>query len=109
MENEIRFVWYTDRFAEMRASIELLLDSPAKYLDSELTAEPTSGKTLYERYAEFRQAFRADFEVYSHRIPSADYSTDQIGGLRREDLIKLDQDIASLELMLLEGPNRARQ
>lgn len=92
--------WYKDRFAEMRLEIKRLLNSEAKYLDSGLTEEATSGRDLYTRYHAFRDKLREEFPHEANHIPKSSYTTDSIGGLRRDDLKSLDCDIKALEVVL---------
>lgn len=100
MGKEMLLEWYRDRFSDMRGTIKQLLNSPAKYLDSELTAEPSSGKTLYGRYRSFCDAFREDFPEDAHRMPTSVYEQDTKGTLRRQDLMDLDQDIRVLQAII---------
>ncbi len=85
--------WYRQTWTAMLEEIARLLSSPAKYLDSRLTEEPTSGKDLYERFGEVCGYVSADFPEWVPYIPIRRYEADEVGSLRRQDLVSLEQDI----------------
>jgi hypothetical protein len=85
--------FYSDELTAMRAEIAGLQRSPAKYLDAVLTAEPTSGIELYERYHNLRDQFRRDFPESASRLPATRYRTSEDGSLQWPDLASLDRDI----------------
>ncbi len=94
--------WHTEKLMAMRAEIEKLLASPAKYLDAALTAEPATGRELYPRYDEIRGKLPSDFQEWVGRFPTGSYETDRIGSLQRKDLASLSRDIDSILRVLTE-------
>ncbi|MBI4463142.1 MAG: hypothetical protein HY647_00425 [Acidobacteria bacterium] len=92
--------WYRDQFAEMHAEIQHLLDLQIHYLDSDRTLETTSTRNIYDRFHDFRERIREEFPNEAQRIPTSMYETDEIGGLRKQDLRNLDRDIRVLEAIV---------
>jgi hypothetical protein len=78
----------------MLAEITKLLDSPAKYLESAQTAEPTSGRELYERWGDLSTRLVEDFPLLN--IKPKSYKPDRIGSLIRTDLVCLSAEIKEL-------------
>jgi hypothetical protein len=77
----------------MRDEVLRLLATPAKYIDSRLGEEPTSGKPLFLRFAEVCDHVRADAPALTPSIPSRNYKPDEAGSFRRNDLVSLLSDI----------------
>jgi hypothetical protein len=78
----------------MLAEITELLGSPAKYLEAAQTAEPTSGRELYERYDNLSARLIEDFPLLSIKLKP--YIPDRIGSLIRADLACLSAEIREL-------------
>jgi hypothetical protein len=78
----------------MLAEITKLLDSPAKYLEAAQTAEPTSGRELYERWDELAPRLIEDFQLLN--IKPTSYRPNRIGSLSRADLARLSGEIKEL-------------
>jgi hypothetical protein len=78
----------------MLAEITKLLDSPAKYLEAAQTAEPTSGRELYERWDDLSARLIEDFPLLNTK--SRSYRPDRIGSLVRTDLACLSAEIKEL-------------
>jgi hypothetical protein len=87
---------YADQLEGMRREIATLLASPAKYLDAALTADPTSGVELYERYDNLRDRLRSEFPEFTERLSTRQYRTTRNGSLQRPDLKSLDREIEVL-------------
>ena len=78
----------------MLAEITKLLDSPAKYLEAARTAEPTSGRELYERWDDLAARLFKHFQLLNTKPKS--YRPDRIGSLSRNDLARLSAEIKEL-------------
>ena len=83
-----------EELKSMRDEVKRVLASPAKYLDAELTAEPSSGRTLFERWDDLCRLTREHFADLNFACKS--YKPDDIGRLRRSDLESLGVEIQAL-------------
>jgi hypothetical protein len=90
--------WHREALARLLARSERLLAIPktARYIDPRLGADPSSGKPLYDEYAEVCDHARSDFPELVDHIPSWEYELSLDGSLRREDLASLHQAIKRL-------------
>ena len=95
--------WYRDRFAEMHADIQHLLDLQISYRDSDRSTEKTSRRNIYDRYHDFRDRLREELPHEVHRIPVSMYAPDEIGSLRERDLKNLISDVKALESILADN------
>ena len=95
--------WYRDRFAEMQADIQHLLDLQISYRDSDKSTEKTSRRNVYDRYHDFRDSLREEFPHEGHRIPVSVYAAGEIGSLRKRDLENLRSDIQTLEAIIADN------
>ena len=80
----------------MRREIAALLASSAKYLDAALTAEPTSGVELYERYDNLCERLRRELPDLTERISRRQHRASDDGSLLRPDLRALDYDLEGI-------------
>jgi hypothetical protein len=78
----------------IRAEITRLLGSPAKYLEAAQTAEPTSGRELFERWDDLSAQLIEDFPLLN--IKPKPYKPDRIGSLIRADLACLSAEVKEL-------------
>ena len=72
------------------------LRSPAKYLDAALTAKPSTGVELYERYDNLCERLRKDFPDISADIPARRYRATCDGSLLRRDLSALIHNLETI-------------
>lgn len=95
--------WYRDRFAEMRAEIQHLLDLEISYRDADGSTDKTSRRNIYDRFHGFRDRLREELPHEANRVPASMYAPDEIGSLRKLDLEKLMSDIKALESILADN------
>jgi hypothetical protein len=96
--------WCRAQLTAMQDEISSLRASPAKYLDAALTAEPSSGVELYERYEKLLDQSRRDFQCWASRFPAETYRADRDGSLRRRDLASLERDIEAFRAVIDSTP-----
>jgi hypothetical protein len=95
---------YRQTISKFRAQTETLFESPAKYLDPELSVEPSTGIRLYDRVRDVRASFVKDFPQLAATLPSMKYqptgSCLPDGSLDRTDLRALMSDLDKFARLL---------
>ena len=94
---------YVKELDGMRHEIAELLASPAQYLDAALTAEPTTGIELYERYLNLRARVSGDLPELIGQTSGRPYQASIDGSLLRPDLQALARDIEALARLIAES------
>ena len=100
--------YYRETADRFRAEAEKLVQSPAKYLDPELSAEPSTGIRLYDRVQRMRAKFVTDFAQRAAPVPPMDYrpTGDSLpdGSLDRNELRMLMTDLDTFVRLLSPPP-----
>lgn len=95
--------FYRDRVRKLKAEVEQLVASPAKYLDVDRSIEPSSGIPLYDRLQRLRADFSKDFPSRSADLPEMKYHLAQGQTLERSDLVTLVRDLMTLGARIPES------
>ena len=90
--------WHRNTLNGSLSEIDILVQKPAKYLDPDLSIEPSTGEYLYERVAKLREHLMVDFPSVSAHIPAMNYKLpdDPGGSLNRDDLRQLRADVLTV-------------
>jgi hypothetical protein len=81
--------FYRQTVSKFRTETEKLIASPAKYIDTELSVEPSTGVRLYDRVREIRASFVKDFPQHADRVPLFSGLSNPNGELDRNELREL--------------------
>lgn len=99
--------WHAETLKGLLNDIDHLMHHPAKYLDPDLSREPSKGKSLYERAEDEGRQILQDLPRLAASVPSMRYRfpTGLGESLDREDLSHLRQDIEVLIRYVRPGRN----